>query len=505
MNFNYGNRVIHVLVVLGSFLLVANLITSSMTPSLAYAQQISGSNTPANNPIKHIVVIMQENRSFDNYFGTYPGANGIPKNVCMPANPDQPNNGQCVKPFLSINPVSEDMPHTYQASTAAYDNGKMDGFMLAENEDPKTMSYYDNRTIPYYWDLAKHYVLSDNFYSSVLSYSLPNHWYAVAGQAPVTSIFYGFAAGPRILTAHSTALPAGGGSYGNSLNKPNNTTVIDPKPFGLRLHLGNALVHPPGTRVLTTPSGTVQKNLVNEEYLRESNLTTTVADLLMNNTNNKVSWKYYDHPIQIGGYKRAIYTGRAFEYWNPFSAKGTSYTQAYAPHFVNRTQIFTDLKTGSFPQVSWVIPSGPISEHPPASITLGMNWVKSVLDAIMSSPYWNSTAIILTWDDYGGFYDHVPPPQIDKYGLGFRMPALIISPYAKHGYVDHTQYQFESILKFIEWRFNIPALTIRDLHANNLLNAFNFNQKANPPYIVPLNAMQFNAIHPYIGLPKTVD
>ena len=97
------------------------------------------------------------------------------------------------------------------------------------------------------------------------------------------------------------------------------------------------------------------------------------------NNSNKITWKYYDHPIQIGGYQRAISTGQAFEYWNPFSAKGTSYTGAYAPHFVNRTQIFTDLKSGSFPQVSWVIPSAPISEHSPASITVGMNWVKNVI------------------------------------------------------------------------------------------------------------------------------
>jgi phospholipase C len=146
---------------------------------------------------------MQENRSFDNYFGTYQGANGIPKNVCMPLDPDHPNISPCVKPFLSTNPVSEDMPHGYQPSTVAYDNGKMDRFMLAENEDPKTMSYYDNKTIPYYWDLAKHYVLADNFYSSVLSYSLPNHWYAVAGQAPAISVLYGLNTGPRALVAHS--------------------------------------------------------------------------------------------------------------------------------------------------------------------------------------------------------------------------------------------------------------------------------------------------------------
>ena len=185
-----------------SLFLVSVLVSTTMILPLAYAQQII-SNNPATSPIKHIVVIMQENRSFDNYFGTYPGANGIPKNVCMPLDPDHPNNSPCVKPFLSTNPVSEDMPHGYQPSTVAYDNGKMDGFMLAENEDPKTMSYYDNKTIPYYWDLAKHYVLADNFYSSVLSYSLPNHWYAVAGQAPAISVFYGLNTGPRALVAHS--------------------------------------------------------------------------------------------------------------------------------------------------------------------------------------------------------------------------------------------------------------------------------------------------------------
>ncbi|MBV9666869.1 MAG: hypothetical protein JO327_01930, partial [Nitrososphaeraceae archaeon] len=128
-----------------------------------------------------------------------------------------------------------------------------------------------------------------------------------------------------------------------------------------------------------------------------------------------------------------------------------------------------------------------------------------VINAIMKSQYWDSTAIILTWDDYGGFYDHVPPPQIDKYGLGFRMPTVIISPYVKPGYIDHTQYQFESILKFIEWRFGISALTGRDMRANNILNAFNFNEKPNPPYMVPLTAAELNAIRPYMNLPKTVD
>jgi phospholipase C len=205
----------------------------------------------------------------------------------------------------------------------------MDGFMLAENEDPKTMSYYDNKTIPYYWDLAKQYVLADNFYSSVLRYSLPNHWYAVAGQAPATSVFYAFSRG------------------------------VAPTMAG-------------GNPSHTAPPNAISRDETESVYLEESNMAKTVADLFMNNTQN-INWKYYDHLVQVGGYKAAVNSGLAFEFWNPFSAKGNTYTPQYSGHFVARTQIFNDLKSGSFPQVSWVIPSFPISEHAPANITTGMN------------------------------------------------------------------------------------------------------------------------------------
>jgi phospholipase C len=459
---------------LSSFLVIILVIANLISP-VAFAQQISSIN-PSTNPIKHIVVIMQENRSFDNYFGTYPGANGIPKGTCMPLTPDNPTVG-CVKPFLSTNAISADLPHGYQSSIVAYDNGKMDGFMVGENENSKTMSYYDNRTIPYYWDLAKHYVLADNFYSSVLSYSLPNHWFAIAGQAPATSVFYFMHRPPN----------------NNILNQAENASTI----AGNFNETGNFGVNP-------NPVTGNLKDQVARVYLEESNLTKTVADLFMNNSQH-ITWKYYDHFVKTGNYRAAVNSGRAFEFWNPFSAKASTYTPQYSPHFVNRAQIFTDLKSGAFPEVSWVTPSFPISEHPPANITTGMNWVKHVINAIMSSPYWNSTAIILTWDDYGGFYDHVPPPQIDKYGLGFRMPTLIISPYAKPGYIDHTQYQFESMLKFIEWRFNLQPLTERDLHANNLLNAFDFNQRPLPPHVIPLTAAQSTAISPFINLVRTID
>jgi phospholipase C len=416
-------------------------ITSPVTHPAAAQQEQLNNNNNSNNPIKHIVVIMQENHSFDNYFGTYPGANGIPENVCMPLDPEHPNPHSCVKPFLSTNATSPDIPHEYLPSHIAYNNGKMDGFMLAESENNSTMSYYDNKTIPYYWDLAKHYVLADNFFSSVLSYSLPNHWYAIAGQAPTASIYYGMPQKPALATTN--------------------------------------------------------EKQVEKEYLQESNVTNTIADLFMKNNNTTdVTWKYYYHRINADGdYKNATINGDAYDFWNPFAAKPSSYSEKYASHFVRRAQIFSDLKNGNLPQVSWVIPSDKLSEHPPANITLGMDWVVNVVNSIMNSHYWNSTAIIVTWDDYGGFYDHVPPPQIDKYGLGFRMPALIISPYVKPGFIDHTQYQFESMLKFIEWRFNIPSLTDRDRNANNLLNAFDFSQKPNSPHVIPLSRAELHAIN----------
>jgi phospholipase C len=382
---------------------------------------------------------MQENRSFDTYFGTYPGANGIPKNFCMPVSTQFQELG-CIKPFHSFNNTPADLPHGHRDSIVAYDNGKMDGFLVAARFDNKTMSYYDNNTIPYYWNLAKHFVLADNFFSSSLSYSLPNHWYAIAAMAP------------KVLEWFS--------------------------PYeGLNDAFKN-------------------------QYLKESNLTKTITDLFMisgNSNNNSISWKWYQYPISLNGYQSAIKSNDVIDYFNPFVAKASSYTKDYVSHFVKRTDIFADIKNNSLPEVSWVIPKAAISEHPPAKISLGMAWVKSVVNAVMNSPYWNSTAIIITWDSYGGFFDHVRPPTIvgdnnnnSNSSLGFRVPAIIISPYAKSssssgegGFIDHTQYSFESILKFIEWSFGLPPLNNRDAHANNLLNAFDFNQKPLSPYIVP--------------------
>lgn len=320
----------------------------------------------------------------------------------------------------------EDLPHGYNASVSAYDNGKLDNFIVAEKSG-YTMAYVDNKTIPYYWDLARNYVLADNFFSSIPGYSLPNHWFMIAGQAPKASIYNVF------------------------------VKNITPKK-------------------------------ITDEYLKESNSTTTIADLLMNTT---LTWKYYDYPL-LDSYAKAKNYEDVYDYWNPFTAKGSSYTKSYSSHFVSRDKIFSDLKNGSLPQVSWIIPSFALSEHPPSDIRRGMVWAIDVIDAVMKSSYWNNTAIFLTWDDYGGFYDHVRPPL--NSGLGFRVPTIIISPYAKSDYIDHTQYSFESFLKFIEWRFNISSLTHRDASTNNLTPAFDFKQNPRPPHIILLSKAEVTDI-----------
>jgi phospholipase C len=153
-------------------------------------------------------------------------------------------------------------------------------------------------------------------------------------------------------------------------------------------------------------------------------------------------------------------------------------------HVVKPQQIYTDLKAGNLPDVSWVTPTFALSDHPPQSVCAGENWTVELINAIMQSPDWKSTAIVLTWDDFGGFYDHVAPPHVDMYGLGPRAPTIIISPYAKPGYIDHTTYEFASVLRFIETIFDVPPMTSRDADASDMLGAFDFSQQPLDPLVL---------------------
>jgi phospholipase C len=416
---------------------------------VAYDVEIMIPSTSGKGPIQHIIVLMQENRTLDNYFWTYPGLTGYDPNLCMPMNPAQPSSG-CMRPRLATSPtLSGDLPHDWTSSWASYNNGTMNGFLSAAHDNPAVMDYYDNGTLPNLWAYASHYVLADNFFSSVKSYSHPNHWYMIAGNSPQISL-----------------------TQGQTQEK-------------------NAC-YDQVTKRLT---------MATCSYINEAQGIRTMADELIA---NGMSWKYYDQPIPQSATLAGAISGTCrgcnpWAYWNPLDAKNSSYTDpAYTRNIVPRERLFWDIGNGTLPQMSWVIPSGGISDHPPANITLGMWWITDLVNAVMQSKYWQDTAIIVLWDDYGGFFDNVAPPTVDGYGLSFRVPALIISAFAKTGYLDNTVYDFESTLKFAEWNFNLPSLTLRDSNANNLLNAFNFAGQATPPFLISLTSAQLATIQPYI-------
>jgi phospholipase C len=151
---------------------------------------------------------------------------------------------------------------------------------------------------------------------------------------------------------------------------------------------------------------------------------------------------------------------------------------------VSEESFFRDLRADRLPAVSWLTPSFAESDHPPKSICAGENWTVDTLNQIMTSPAWSSTAVILTWDDFGGFFDHVPPPHVDLYGLGPRVPTLVISPWAKRGVVDHETMEFASVLRFIETIYDLPPLTSRDANTTDMLSAFDFSQTPQPPLIL---------------------
>jgi phospholipase C len=205
----------------------------------------------------------------------------------------------------------------------------------------------------------------------------------------------------------------------------------------------------------------------------------TMCDLL---AASNVPWKFYCGWVNssTGEPEPQLHT-----IWNPLPAfKQFQENPALMANVVETSQFFTDIDNNTLPQVSWLVPDVAESEHPPQDVTVGMQYVTGIINAVMASPYWNQCAIILVWDDYGGFYDHVPPHQVDKYGYGPRVPALVISPYAKPGKIIHTRFDFTSPLKLIEKKFGLKALTDRDADANDMLDCFDFKQTPLPPDII---------------------
>jgi phospholipase C len=379
-------------------------VTGKLSNGLIYADtiKVTGGNAwPAttttiqpSGQIDHVVFLIQENHSFDNYFGTYHGANDLPANLKVPSTPGgQPT----ISPFHFVTPLTHDLDHSWEAAHAAMDTGKMDGFVSAEKSND-TMGYYDGTDIPNYWSYASHFELLDNFFSSLAGPSLPNHLYAVAGQS---------------------------GGVENNMSEP--------------------------------PEGGFDFPETAQELQQA-----------------KITWKYYDGQANP----------QAFSLWNPLPGfKAFMSDKELMNHLVHGSQFFQDLRNGTLPAVSWIVPNGQESEHPPQDIQLGMWYVTDFVNALMKSPYWANTLLVITWDDYGGFYDHVSPPQVDAYGYGPRVPTILISPYVKAGMIDHTTYDFTSVLKFIEDRFNLTPLAERDSAANDIGYYLNL-RNSTAPYLI---------------------
>jgi len=382
-------------------LAAAAALCSSPSPSAAAVPATRFRVGLAN--IKHIVIIMMENRSFDSYFGTYPGAIGIPMRnghpkKCLP----DPATQQCVYPFHDPSLVNYGAGHGIEAYTIDRDGGRMDGFIVSaerhQGGDPipdEVMGYHDSRELPVYWSYAQNYVLQDMMFEPTTSWSAISHLYLISAWSAACRV----------------------------PNRPMTCTTSLSVDYG-----------PP-----------------------QPEFPWTEITWLLHRYG--VSWGYYVYPdkgpITMSSVDpdegaapfQSFDTGSS---WNPLPDFDDVKADGEIGNIQPGINFPAAAKAGTLPAVSWVIPSFRYSDHPSRSVADGQTFVSTLVDSVMQGPDWASSAIFVTWDDWGGFYDHVVPPKVDSGGYGFRVPALVISPWAKHGYVDHQVLSFDAYLKFVE-------------------------------------------------------
>jgi phospholipase C len=443
--------------------------------------------------IKHIVIIMQENRSFDTYFGTYPGAAGIPglaghpgKVPCIP----DPAAHTCVKPYLNTNDINSGAPHMLPDALTGIDHGKMDGFIKAREAAghvdtdvlgcsalglPLTcddvMGYHNGRQLKNYWAYAKDFVLQDHMFEPNIGWSQVSHLYMVSGWSA---------------KCHP--------------NKPLTckTDLVNPDS---NLAGGTGAIGLPALTTVTEPSNYYNSNPNTQPQYAWTDITYLLHK-------HHISWRYYlsqgtepDCPTGAMTCAAVPQNVKTPEIWNPLVNFTTVHQDHQLANIDPSTEFYKSARAGTLPAVSWLIPSGDDSEHPPGNISWGQNYVTNAINAVMRSKDWNSTAIFLAWDDWGGFYDHVKPPTVDGAGYGIRVPGIVISPYARQGFIDHQTYSFDAYLKFIEddflsqQRLNPkndgrpdPRPDVRESKSilGNLTRDFNFNQQPRKPILLPV-------------------
>jgi phospholipase C len=424
--------------------------------------------------IQHVVVIMQENRSFDSYFGTFPGADGLPtqRGAITACAPD-PLTHACVAAYPDHRDVNFGGPHGRVAASVDRAGGKMNGFIRAlqrargckHENDPDcvfattrlrdggdVMGYHTQSDIPNYWTYAHDFVLQDHMFEPSTSWSLPAHLFEVSEWSARCA-------------SHDPS------SCRNASHGPDRRRSV------------NGHDHVP---------------------------IYAWTDLTYLLHRDDVSWGYYvvsgtepdcanDDALSCTSPRQSSKTPSI---WNPLPFFDTVHHDHELGNIQSVSRFYAAAKNGTLPAVSWVEPSGKVSEHPKSRVSAGQSYVTSVVNAVMRSPDWSSTAIFLAWDDWGGFYDHVLPPRVDENGYGFRVPGIVISPYAKRGYVDHQILSFDAYVKFIEDDFlhgqrldprtdgrpdRRPTVRETVPILGDLRSDFDFRHPPRPPVLLPVH------------------
>jgi phospholipase C len=371
----------------------------------------STSTPPAK--IQHIVIIMQENRSFDNLFNGFPGADTVPSGM---------SHGHSIQ----LQPIpfeqGSDLDHTHIGWWKDWDDGLMDGFSHERYPIPNLPYAYvpQNETVPL-WTLAKTFTLGDRMFQSNTGPSFVAHQYMIAGQS-----------------ANTDENPARG-PWGCDAPATERVAVIGPNGTDL-----------PGVYPCF-------------DY-------PTMADKL---DAKGISWRYYAPAATGADALQGGFVWSAFQAIRHIRFGADWTTKVISPE----NEVLIDIPNGKLARVTWITPGAAYSDHAgPGATAEGPDWVASIVNAIGQSPFWNSTAIFITWDDWGGWYDHVNPPPVDQMGLGFRVPLIVVSPYAKAGYISHTTHEFSGFLRYTEEVFNLPNLGTRDVTADDFADCFDYAQ-----------------------------
>jgi len=374
-------------------------------------------------PIKRVVYLMLENRSFDNIFGTLPGANGARSGVRA---------GEEVPLIRCPEWLPGDLPHDLVSWEASYNGGAMDGFAIGEFGPYYAYSQFNRHDVPNYFHWAEEFVVCDNFFASAAGPSYPNHLYFIAGQA------------------------------GGAIDNPENI-------LAKRLNDGRVFkswgcdAYGDGVYVLTKDRrGNVGRHSTCFRF-------PTVGEQL---SQRDIDWAFYSADPYQAGYIWQAYSAiedvfENEEYWDE--------------HIWPVDDLFRDIEAEALPSVTWITPRFQLSDHPPFSTKHAHNWVTDIVNRIMGSSMWDDIAIFVTWDEWGGLYDHVRPPRIDHLDLGFRVPMLVISPYARRGYVDDAVGEFSAPLRFISETWGLPPLTDRIKKSHTFEHVFDFRRRPREP------------------------